>query len=91
MLKSLRVVAPIVGATGVSIALSVSAYADVDLDDSLSGSTNAIFLGGTAEPTPSTAYVEAADLLYCSRWDLRGARRSATWPETCRATVRCRC
>jgi PE-PPE domain len=64
MLKNLRVVAPIVGATGVSIALSVSAYADVDLDDSLSGSTNAIFLGGTAEPTPSTAYVEAADLLY---------------------------
>ena len=27
-------------------------------------STNAIFLGGTAEPTPSTAYVETADSLY---------------------------
>ena len=67
MLKSLRVVAPIVGATGVLIALSVSAHADVDLvasDDPLLGSTNAIFLGGTAEPTPSTAYVEAADKLY---------------------------
>ncbi len=31
MLKSLRVVAPIVGATGVSIALSMSAHADVDV------------------------------------------------------------
>ena len=33
-------------------------------DDPLLGSTNAIFLGGTAEPTPSTAYVEAAESLY---------------------------
>jgi len=64
MLKSLRVVAPIVGATGVSIALSVSGHADVDVYDPLLGSTKAIFLGGTAEPTPSTAYVEAADSLY---------------------------
>jgi hypothetical protein len=64
VLKSLRVIAPIVGATGVSIALSVSAHADVDVNDPLLGSTNAIFLGGTAEPTPSTAYVEAADKLY---------------------------
>ena len=64
MLKSLRVVAPIVGATGVSIALSVAAHADVDVYDPLSGSTKAIFLGGTAEPTPSTAYVDAADSLY---------------------------
>jgi len=64
VLKSLRIVAPIVGAAGVSIALSVSAHADVDVSDPLSDSTNAIFLGGTAEPTPSTAYVEAADKLY---------------------------
>jgi hypothetical protein len=63
MLKSLRIVAPIIGATGVSIALSMSAHAD-DVNDTLSGSTNAIFLGGTAEPTPSTAYVEAAEKLY---------------------------
>jgi hypothetical protein len=62
MLKSLRVIAPIVGATGVSIALSISAHADVE--DPLSGSTNAIFLGGTAQPTPSTAYVEAVDQLF---------------------------
>jgi hypothetical protein len=61
MLKSLAVVAPIVGAAGISIALSGSAHAD---DDPLSDSTNAIFLGGTAEPTPSTAYVDAAEKLY---------------------------
>jgi hypothetical protein len=64
MLKSLRVIAPIVGATGLSIALSVSAHADVDATDPLLGSTNAIFLGGTAEPTPSTAYVDAAEKLF---------------------------
>ncbi|MGA8327930.1 MAG: PE-PPE domain-containing protein [Mycobacterium sp.] len=64
MLKSLRVIAPIVGVTGVSIALSMSAHADVDVSDPLSDSTNAIFLGGTAEPTPSTAYVDAAEKLY---------------------------
>lgn len=64
MRKTLRVVAPVVGATGASIALAMSAHADVDLSDPLSDSTNAIFLGGTAEPTPSTAYVEAAEKLY---------------------------
>jgi hypothetical protein len=67
VLKSLSVIAPIVGATGVLIALSASAHADGDAvvtDHLLSGSMNAIFLGGTAEPTPSTAYVEAADKLY---------------------------
>ncbi len=62
MLKRVRVMAPIVGATGVSIALSVAAHADVE--DPLAGSTTAIFLGGTAEPTPSTAYVDAAESLY---------------------------
>jgi PE-PPE domain len=64
VLKSLRVIAPIVGVTGVSIALSMPAHADVDVSDPLSDSTNAIFLGGTGQPTPSTAYVEAAEKLY---------------------------
>jgi hypothetical protein len=64
VLRSHRVIAPIVGATGVSIALSMSAHANVDVNDPLSDSTNAIFLGGTGEPTPSTAYVEAAEKLY---------------------------
>ena len=76
MLKSFGVVAPIVGATGISIALSGWAHADVDLvasDDPLSGSTNAIFLGGTAEPTPSTAYVDAAESLYLEPLGFSGA------------------
>src|SRR5580693_6328684 len=67
MLKSLGVVAPIVGAAGISIALSASARADVDLaasDDPLLGSTTSILLGGTADTTPSTAYVDAAESLY---------------------------
>ncbi len=64
MLKSLRVAAPIVVATGVFVALSASAHADVDVTDPLLGSTTAIFLGGTAQPTPSTAYVDAAESLF---------------------------
>jgi hypothetical protein len=50
-----------------SIALPLSAHADDDVAasaDPLSTSTNAIFIGGTFEPTPSTAYVDAADSLY---------------------------
>ncbi len=62
MLKRFCVMAPIIGATAVSIASAMPAHADAD--DTLSGSTTAIFLGGTAEPTPSTAYVEAAESLY---------------------------
>jgi hypothetical protein len=62
MLKRLAVMAPIVGATGVSIALAVPAFADAD--DPLSGSTTAIFLGGTGMPSPSTAYIETAESLY---------------------------
>src|ERR1700722_4871746 len=64
VLKSLRVIAPIVGVTGVSIALAMSAHADVDVTDPLLGSTTAIFLGGTGQPTPSTAYVDAAESLF---------------------------
>ena len=62
MLKRFCVMAPIIGATAVSIASAMPAHADAA--DPLSGSTTAIFLGGTAEPTPSTAYVEAAESLY---------------------------
>jgi hypothetical protein len=73
MLKSLGVVAPIVGATGISIALSLVAHADVDVSDPLSDSTNAIFLGGTGQPTPSTAYVDAAEKLYLEPLGFSGA------------------
>jgi hypothetical protein len=46
--------------------------ADTDVDP-LSGSTNAIFLGGTFEPTPSTAYVDAAESLYLEPLGFSGA------------------
>ncbi|MBV8293715.1 MAG: PE-PPE domain-containing protein, partial [Mycobacterium sp.] len=41
---------------------SAAAYADVD--DPLAGSDTAIILGGTGEPTPSTAFAQAAEDLY---------------------------
>ena len=62
MLKRRYATAPIIGAVGAAIVLSVPAYADAD--DPLSGSTTAIFLGGTGMPSPSTAYVETAESLY---------------------------
>ncbi|HXS85900.1 MAG TPA: PE-PPE domain-containing protein [Mycobacterium sp.] len=61
-MKRRYVTAPILGLAGAAIALSVPAYADAD--DPLSGSTTAIFLGGTGMPSPSTAYVETAESLY---------------------------
>jgi hypothetical protein len=62
MLKRLCAVAPIIGATGLSLALSVPAHADVE--DPLLGSTTAMFLGGTGQPTPSTAYVDTVESLF---------------------------
>ncbi len=62
MLKRVCGIAPVIGAAGVSLALSVPAHADVE--DPLLGSTTAIFLGGTGQPTPSTAYVETAESLF---------------------------
>jgi PE-PPE domain len=67
MLNYLGAGMSIAAATGLSIALSPLAHADIDLaagDDPLSNSTTAIFLGGTGEPTPSPAYVDAAESLY---------------------------
>jgi hypothetical protein len=55
----------IVGAVGA--ALSPIAHADETLlpaDDPLSGSDTAIILGGTTEPTPSTAFAQAAEDVY---------------------------
>lgn len=62
MLKRRYAAAPIIGAVGAAIVLSVPAFADSQ--DPLSGSTTAIFLGGTGMPSPSTAYVDAAESLY---------------------------
>ena len=53
---------------GLASALSIqAARADVTLlsaDDPLAGSDTAIILGGTTEPTPSTAFAQAAEDLY---------------------------
>ena len=50
-----------------SALISPAAHADETLlsaDDPLSGSDTAIILGGTTEPTPSTAFAQAAEDLY---------------------------
>lgn len=62
---SLGSAAAIIGATAGPSPLS--AHADVALlasDGVLSDSTNAIFVGGTFEPTPSTNWVHTAETLY---------------------------
>ncbi len=81
MLKGLGVVAAVIGAMGVPITLSASVHADVGLlspDDVLSDSTNAIFLGGTFEPTPSTIYVETAEKLFLDPLGFAGVAGSAS-------------
>jgi PE-PPE domain len=45
-----------------SVLTAASAFGDAD--DPLSGSDTAIILGGTFEPTPSTAFAQAAENLY---------------------------
>jgi hypothetical protein len=50
-----------------SAPINQAAHADLTLlsaDGSLSGSDTAIILGGTTEPTPSTAFAQAAENLY---------------------------
>src|SRR5271154_6243428 len=48
---------------GVASAASIQA-AHADADDPLAGSDTAIILGGTTEPTPDTAFAQAAEDLY---------------------------
>jgi hypothetical protein len=48
---------------GVASAASIQA-AHADADDPLAGSDTAIILGGTTEPTPSTAFAQAAENLF---------------------------
>lgn len=62
---SVIAVAMIVGVASASI--GPAAHAEVTLlsaDDPLAGSDTAIILGGTTEPTPSTAFAQAAEDLY---------------------------
>jgi len=65
LLASVTAVGMIVGVA--SAPINQAAHADVTLlsaDGSLSGSDTAIILGGTSEPTPSTAFAQAAEDLY---------------------------
>ncbi len=60
MLAKVAIVGMFVGAAS---AASLQA-AQADADDPLSGSDTAIILGGTLEPTPSTAFAQAVENLY---------------------------
>ena len=65
LLANVAAVGMIVGVA--SAPFNQAAHADVTLlstDDPLSGSDTAIILGGTTEPTPDTAFAQAAEDLY---------------------------
>src|SRR5271168_1543576 len=61
--KMLAKVAALGMFVGVASAASIQA-AHADADDPLAGSDTAIILGGTTEPTPSTAFAQAAENLF---------------------------
>ena len=60
LLAKVTAVGLFIGLASAMINQAASAYAD----DPLSGSDTAIILGGTTEPTPSTAFAQAAEDLY---------------------------
>ena len=60
MFAKVTAVGMFVGAASAASLQAAHAYAD----DSLAGSDTAIILGGTTEPTPSTAFAQAAEDLY---------------------------
>jgi hypothetical protein len=62
---------------GVASVLSNPA-AHADPDDPLSGSDTAIILGGTTEPTPSTAFAQAAENLFLNPLGFDGGATSST-------------
>jgi PE-PPE domain len=56
-----------VTAVGIFVGVASALFnqpAHADVDDPLAGSDTAIILGGTTEPTPSTAFAQAAEDLY---------------------------
>jgi PE-PPE domain len=56
-----------VTAVGIAVGAASALFnqpAHADVDDPLSGSDTAIILGGTTEPTPSTAFAQAVEDLY---------------------------
>ena len=79
MLANVTAVGMFVGVA--SAWISPAAHADVTLlsaDDSLSGSDTAIILGGTGEPTPSTAFAQAAENLYLNPLGFDGGATDST-------------
>jgi hypothetical protein len=79
MLANVTAVGMIVGAA--SAPINQAAHADLTLlsaDDSLAGSDTAIILGGTTEPTPSTAFAQAAEDLYLHPLGFDGGAMDST-------------
>jgi PE-PPE domain len=73
--KLLAPVAAVGAIVGVAYALnSPAAHAD----DSLAGSDTAIILGGTTEPTPSTAFAQAAENLFLNPLGFDGGATGST-------------
>src|SRR5271170_425577 len=62
---------------GLASAASIQA-AHADADDPLAGSDTAIILGGTTEPTPDTAFAQAAEDLYLHPLGFDGGATSST-------------
>jgi PE-PPE domain len=63
-----------VGLAGATINQAARAYAD----DPLAGSDTAIILGGTTEPTPSTAFAQAAENLFLNPLGFDGGATGST-------------
>jgi hypothetical protein len=61
-----------------SVVSSQLAHADDLLPDSLAGSDTAIILGGTTEPTPSTAFAQAAENLFLNPMGFDGGATGST-------------
>ena len=68
-----------VAAVGIAVA-TASALSNqlAHADDPLSGSDTAIILGGTTEPTPSTAFAQAAENLFLNPLGFDGGATSST-------------
>jgi hypothetical protein len=74
LLAKVTVAGMFVGLAGATINQAGRAYAD----DSLAGSDTAIILGGTAEPTPSTAFAQAAENLFLNPLGFDGGAMDST-------------
>jgi hypothetical protein len=70
---------PKVAAVGLFVGVaSVLSNPAAHADDPLSGSDTAIILGGTTEPTPSTAFAQAAENLFLNPLGFDGGATSST-------------